>query len=249
MNKKILIVGGTSGLGRRLAELYIADDCRVGIIGRRENLLQEIKLQFPDNIDILKADISENNFQEALMNFINGMEGIDIFILTASVGEMNEELIAEKELKTIDINVKGYTSVLNTAWHYFKEKGSGHIVAVTSVAAARGNKSAPAYNASKAFQSNYIEALRVLNKHEKNKIAVTELIPGFIDTAMGKSDRMFWVATVDKAARQSKRAIDKKRTRVFITKRWWLVYLILRFLPIFIYDPFINGSWKLKRKP
>jgi short-subunit dehydrogenase len=138
--------------------------------------------------------------------------------------------------------------VLNTAWHYFKEKGNGHIVAVTSIAAARGNKAAPAYNASKAFQSNYLEALRVMSKYEKNKIVITELIPGFIDTAMGKGDRMFWIATVDKAARQSKRAIDKKRMRAFITKRWWLIYRILRLLPVFIYDPFINGSWKLNRK-
>jgi short-subunit dehydrogenase len=220
----------------------------VGIIGRRENLLHDIKQQFPDNIEILKADISEDNIQDELINLINRMGGMDVFILTASIGEFNEELSIEKELKTVDINVKGYTSALNTAWHYFNQKGNGHIVAVTSIAAARGNKAAPAYNASKAFQSNYIEGLRVKSKYEKNKVIITELIPGYIDTAMGKGDRMFWVATLDKAARQSKRAIDKKRTRAFITKRWWLIYCTLRFLPIFIYDLFINASWKLKHK-
>ena len=248
MAKKILVVGGTSGLGLRLAELYLAEGSVVGIVGRRENLLHEIKQQFPGNIEILKADISEDNIQNQLMNLINRMGGMDVLILTASIVEFNEELFIEKELKTIAVNVNGYTAVLNTAWHYFKEKGNGHIVAVTSIAAARGNKTAPAYNASKAFQSNYIEGLRVKSKYEKNKIAITELIPGYIDTAMGKSDRMFWVATIGKAARQSKRAIDKKRTRAFITKRWWLIYHILRFLPIFIYNSFINGSWKMKHK-
>jgi short-subunit dehydrogenase len=248
MNKKILIVGGTSGLGRKLAELYLAEGFAVGIVGRRENLLHEIKQQFPDNIEILKADVSESNIQAALMNFIYRMGGIDIFILTASIGEFNEELSLEKELNAADTNVKGYITALNVAWHYFRQKGNGHIVAVTSIAAARGNKAAPAYNASKAFQSNYIEGLRVKSKFEKNKIIITELIPGYIDTAMGKGDRMFWITTLGRAAQQSKQAIDKKRTRAFITKRWWLIYQVLKFLPIFIYDSFINGSWKMKHK-
>jgi len=248
MNKKILIVGGTSGLGRKLAELYIAEGFVVGIVGRRETLLHEIKQQFPDNLEILKADISESNAQEVLMNFINRMGGMDIFILTASIGEFNEELSLEKELNAVDTNVRAYITALNVAWHYFRQRGNGHIVAVTSIAAARGNKTAPAYNASKAFQSNYIDGLRIKSKYENNKIVITELIPGYMETAMGKGDRMFWVATLDKAAQQSKRAINKKRTRAFITKRWRLIYSILRFLPIFIYDSFINGSWKMKHK-
>jgi hypothetical protein len=65
---------------------------------------------------------------------------------------------------------------------------------------------------------------------------------------MGKGDRMFWVASVDKATRLAKKAIDKKKKRAFIPKRWWWVYHILRLLPTFIYDPIINSSWKLKRK-
>src|SRR5437667_10623984 len=177
MNKKILIVGGTSGLGRKLAELYIAEGFVVGIVGRRETLLHEIKQQFPDNLEILKADISESNAQEVLMNFINRMGGMDIFILTASIGEFNEELSLEKELNAVDTNVRAYITALNVAWHYFRQRGNGHIVAVTSIAAARGNKTAPAYNASKAFQSNYIEGLRIKSKYENNKIVITELIP------------------------------------------------------------------------
>ncbi len=247
MNKKILIVGGTSGLGRKLAETYSVEGCQVGIIGRREHLLNEIKSQFPA-IEIEKADISDESISRSIANVIDKMKGVDIIILTASIGEFNEELIADKELRTIDINVSGYTAVLNTAWHYFQNKGGGQIVAVTSIAAVRGNKIAPAYNASKAFQSNYLEGLRIKSKNEGNHIIITELIPGYIKTDMGKGDRMFWVASVDKAARQSRKAIHKKRKRAFITKRWWWVYGLLKFMPNRIYDSIINGSWKFKRK-
>jgi short-subunit dehydrogenase len=247
MKKKVLVVGGTSGLGRKLAEIYAGEGCQVGIVGRREELLAEVKKQFPA-IEVVKADISNDDFPAQLMSLVDKMNGMDILILTASIGEFNEDLVAEKELRTTHINVKGYTQVLHTAWHYFKKKGGGQIAAVTSIAAARGNKVAPAYNASKAFQSSYLEGLRIKASHEKNNIIITELVPGYMQTDMGKGDRMFWVASLDKAARQSKRGIDRKRKRVFITKRWWWIYGILKFLPIRIYDPLMNGSWKLDRK-
>jgi short-subunit dehydrogenase len=248
MSKKVLIVGGSSGLGRQLAELYAAEGCKVGIIGRRENLLIELQERFPEQIVIKKADIADDTINAALHDLISNLDGVDIIIAAASVINFNTDLNPALEEETIAVNVKGYTNVVTTAWNYFKEKGSGQIVGITSIAAARGNKMAPAYHASKSFQSIYLESLRVKSKFEKNTISITELIPGYIDTAMGKGDRMFWVSSLSKAGSQAKKAIDKKRQRAFISKRWWFVYHIQRFLPIFIYDSVVNGSWKLKRK-
>jgi len=185
---------------------------------------------------------------EKINNIIHEMNGVDIIILSASTGEINEELIPSIENDIIKINVRGYLQVLIAAWHYFAERGHGQIAGITSIAAIRGNKMAPAYNASKAFQSSYLEALRVKSKFRNSNIKITELIPGFVRTAMGKGDRMFWVSSVEKAACQCKRAIDKKRQKAYITKRWWLIYLLLKFLPIFIYDPLMNAAWKMKRK-
>lgn len=248
MSKKILIVGGSSGLGRQLAVLYASEGCEVGVMGRREKLLAELRQLFPGKIFIKKADIADETISQSLNELITNLNGVDIIIVAASVVNFNTDLLPNPETETININVKGYTRVLTAAWQYFKEKGRGHIVGITSIAAARGNKVAPAYHASKAFQSIYLESLRVKAKYEKNDIVIAELIPGYIDTDMGKGDRMFWVASLTKAARQAKRAIEKKKSRAFITKRWWFVYHVQRLLPIFIYDSVVNGSWKLKRK-
>lgn len=248
MSSNILIIGATSGLGRRLATLYAEDGCMVGITGRRENLLKEIQQEFPVNIKIAKTDINDENIGEQVTELISSMHGIDILIITASIAEFNHELNYEPEMKTIGTNVTGFVKVINAGWHYFKQKGEGHIVGVTSIAAARGNKTAPAYHASKSFQSVYLESLRVKSIHDKTNITITELVPGYIDTAMAKGDRIFWMATTEKAARQSKKAIEQKRSRAFITKRWWFVYHLQRLLPIFIYDRLMNGSWTLKRK-
>jgi short-subunit dehydrogenase len=248
MSYNVLIVGGTSGLGRQLAQSYAMQGCQVGIIGRRETLLSEIQRQFPDNIRTLKADISDPAIGEKVGILIALMKGIDLLIITASIVEFNSGLNLEPEIKTIDTNVSGYVKVINAAWHYFTQKGGGQIAGVTSIASVRGNKNAPAYHASKSFQSTYLESLRIRARHDRNHITITELIPGYMDTAMGRGDRLFWVATVEDAARQSMRAIARKRTRAFITGRWWFVYHTQKLLPNFIYDWLVNGSWKLKRK-
>jgi short-subunit dehydrogenase len=144
------------------------------------------------------------------------------------------------EKETIDVNVSGFAKVIDLAWTYFKSQGSGQIVGVSSVAAIRGNKMAPAYHASKSFQHIYLESLRVRAGFEKNNITITELIPGYMDTEMGKGDRRFWIASVEKAARQAFRAIQAKRNIVFITKRWWLIFQIQKHLPFWLYEKLIN---------
>ena len=247
MPKSVLIVGGSSGLGKRLAELYVKENCKVGIIARRENLLKEIQQRYPSNVYICTADISDSFIDEKINRLIAEMNGVDLMILAASHGEINEALDSTIENDTVENNVKGYLQVLITAWHYFYQKGYGHIAGITSIAAIRGNKMAPAYNASKAFQSSYLEALRIKAKKENRNIKITELIPGFINTAMGKGNRMFWVSSVEKAADQCKKAIDKKKQRAFITKRWWLIYVLLKFLPIFIHDLLMNASWTMNK--
>lgn len=248
MQKKVLIIGGSSGLGRRLAEMYATEGSKVGIIARRESLLKEVQQQFPNQVHIAKADINDIDIPEKLTRIITELGGIDICIITASVVEFNHELHIAPEIKTADTNISGFIKILNFVWHYFKQKGLGHIAGVTSIASARGNKIVPAYHASKAFQSIYLESLRIKAGYEKNNIIITELIPGYIDTAMGKGNRLFWVAPLDKAAKQVMRAIENRKQRVFITKRWWLIYHLYRFLPAFIYTRIVNSNIKFQKK-
>jgi short-subunit dehydrogenase len=242
MQKKILIIGASSGLGKRLAEIYAGEGYLVGIVARREDLLKEMEKKFPGQVNILASDINNEQIVKNLIDIIQTMGGIDICIITASVVDFNHEFILSTEEKTVETNVSGYIKVLNTVWHYFKNKGEGHIAGVTSIAAARGNKLVPAYHASKAFQSVYLESLRIKAQYEKNNIHITEIIPGYIDTAMGKGNRMFWVTSLDKAAMLTKKAIEKKKDRAFITKRWWWVYKTYRFLPSFIYNRIVNSG-------
>jgi short-subunit dehydrogenase len=114
---------------------------------------------------------------------------------------------------------------------YFKEQGYGHLVNISSVAGIRGNGIAPSYNATKAYQINYLEGLRLNAYKSKKNIYVTDVRPGFVDTAMAKGDGLFWVALVEKAAQQILDAIKRKKNIVYITKRWRLIGYILKLLP------------------
>jgi len=248
MQKKVLIIGGTSGLGRKLAENYIQKGWLAGVVGRREHLLSELKSVHGASIMTACADISQENSLPIIDGLIDSMGGIDLFVMAAAIVEFNEDLILSRELETIETNVLGFTRVMNIAYHYFLKKGSGHIATITSTASARGNKFAPAYSAAKAFQSSYSEGIRVKLRDKAPGVKVTELVPGYIRTDLIKGTRLFWVATVEKAASQCMRAIENNRKKAFITKRWWFVYHIQRLLPTFIYDWTVRGSWKLNHK-
>jgi short-subunit dehydrogenase len=74
------------------------------------------------------------------------------------------------------------------------------LAAISSIAALISNPHAPAYNACKAFQSNYIFALQKKSLKEKSNIAITDIRPGFVDTAMAKGDGLFWVGQPRKSS-------------------------------------------------
>ncbi len=95
------------------------------------------------------------------------------------------------------------------------KKGTGHLVGISSIASLRGGKESPAYNASKTFESNYMEGLRQKITGLRLPIIVTDIKPGFVKTDMAKGEGIFWAAPADKAAMQIYNAIKRKVTCVY----------------------------------
>ena len=120
-------------------------------------------------------------------------------------------------------------------YHVLEKQGHGHLVAITSVGGLRGEPMAPAYSATKAFQINYMEALRKKAFKIGSHIAVTDIRPGLVDTAMAKGEGLFWVMPVEKVARQIIDAIRKRKSQAYVTKRWHIIAIINRHLPFGLY--------------
>ena len=239
--KKVIIIGATSGIGRELAKLIVQEGYIVGATGRRQELLESLKDEFPGKIFTACFDVTENENIHHIQSLIDKMGGMDIFIYNSGFGDPSKTLDWKIDQQTTLINVNGFIETVNFAFNYFAQKAHGQIAAISSIASNRGNSWAPAYSASKAFMSVYMEGLHMKAAKMKLDIAVTDIQPGFVKTKMAKGNPQgsgsgqFWVAPVEKASKQIFTAIKHKRRRAYITKRWWLVAKLMKWMPYWIY--------------
>ncbi len=233
--KNAIVIGATSGIGRELAILLSQNGYLVCVTGRRLHLLEELQAELPARSLYRHMDVSDPPAAiETFASVASELGGIDLVIISAGTGFIDPEFQWQKEKETIDTNVSGCVAIANTAYHHFVQRGSGHLVGISSLAAIRGGP-APAYNASKAFLSSYLEGLRFKIAKLGVPIDITDIRPGFVDTEMAKGEGLFWVQPPEKAALQIFAAIRKRKKTAYITKRWKLVAWILRILPDAIY--------------
>jgi len=190
--KKAIIIGASSGIGRELAKILSRNQYVVGVMARRVQLLVELNNEVEVELFVQKIDVADiEPAMEILNEFIKEMGGVDLIVISAGTGEINDSLSWPLENETIKTNVSGFAALVNVAMDHFTEKGSGHLVGISSVAALRGGRESPAYNASKAFESNYIEGLRQKIRRLQLPITVTDIKPGFVNTAMAKGEGIF----------------------------------------------------------
>jgi short-subunit dehydrogenase len=233
---KAIIVGASSGIGQVLARILIDHGYRVGITGRRQSLLQGYQSQLGSDCVVQSFDVSQIETSiQSMKTLIDKLGGLDLLVISAGVGFINEDLDWEKEAQTIAVNVTGFAALAALACRYFLKQGYGHIVGISSIGALRGNGQAPAYNASKAFMSNYLEGLRQKLAKEKGQYTVSNIQPGFVDTAMAKGEIALKKIPVEKAAQQIFDAIEKKRSHAYISKRWRLFAWLYKSLPDFLF--------------
>lgn len=153
--KKVLIIGASSGIGRELALQYASLGYQVVALARRLDKLKEIA---SENISYDFIDI--NKVEDAILKIKYLIIDTDISIICAGIGDLNDSLDFNIEYETIKTNIIGFTAIVDTIFNYYKSIKNGHIVALSSIASIRGSDIAPAYNASKAYVSNYMEGLK-----------------------------------------------------------------------------------------
>lgn len=235
--KKAIIVGASSGIGKELAITLAKNGYEVGLMARRLDLLEELKKEIPTKSYVGHIDLTKlPDAVEEFKNMIQTMQGVDLVVLNSGVGFLNQELDWSKEQQTLDVNVYGFCALAVETYKFFAKQGHGHLVGISSIAALRGSSIAPAYSGSKAFISNYLEGLSTKAFKEKVAITVTDIKPGFVDTALAKGFNKFWVATPQDAVAQIYTAIEKQKTHAYITHRWRLIAWALKLMPGWLYQ-------------
>jgi len=232
MAPSAIIIGSSSGIGLEIARILAKRGYRLGLAARRFKVLQDEAAKLGGNPVVREIDLASPD--EALKIFHEMTEElgqVDYVYICAGIGHLNSRLDWELESETIQINVAGFTAIAGAAFTLFTKHGKGHLVGVSSIAALMGSPDAPAYNASKAYMSNYLSGLRQRTNAKGFSLYVTDALPGFVDTAMMKAEKPFWVATSERAAKDIVEAVDRRRPRVYVTKRWGLIAALLRLLP------------------
>ena len=179
MKRNAIVVGASSGIGRALALRLARDGWTLGLTGRRVGLLEQLRDEIGAGARVQEMDVADvPAAMAALEELIAAMGGADLVVVNAGTGSVNPDLAWELEEPAIRVNVHGFAAMANVAMRHFLARGRGHLVGISSVSALRGSRYAPAYSASKAFASSYLECLWYYAAQLGLPIAVTDIQPG-----------------------------------------------------------------------
>ena len=234
--KKAIIIGATSGIGQEVAGILVQQGWRIGIAGRREEVLRSMQQANPQQIEIQHLDVTKENAVLHLTELIDRLGGMDLFFLSSGVGFQNRNLEPEIELNTARTNVEGFIRMVTAAFDYFKKTKNGHIAVISSIAGTKGLGVAPAYSATKRFQNTYIDALAQLARMQHLNIRFTDIRPGFVATDLLRNGKYPMLMHADKVAEYIVRALKHKKREKVIDGRYRLMVFFWRMIPRWLWE-------------
>jgi short-subunit dehydrogenase len=241
-NKTVMITGASSGIGKGVALEVAGRGANLGLVARRQELLDEI-------VDAIRsrgrkaiavtADVRDANAMKAAADRIRDALGpIDILIANAGIGTSSHisQLDPNHVANVIGINVLGAANSVAAVVPQMVERGQGQLVAISSLAAYRGLAKSAAYCASKAAMSSYFESVRI--DLRGTGVGVTIIHPGFIKTPLtaGREAHMPYLMELDYAVPKIVSAIEKGRKSMAFP---WQLATVVRagmLMPAFMYD-------------
>tara|TARA_B100000945_G_C20315528_1_gene564959 strand:+ start:133 stop:876 length:744 start_codon:yes stop_codon:yes gene_type:complete len=237
MEKKIWITGASSGIGKAVAEKFAKEGWKVAISARRKEILDEMAknpniFSFP--LDVTKEDQVNEVFSKIMENF----KYLDIcFFCSGTYNPKYEQKIDAKKIKsTMDTNFLGTVHCVKSVESFFKNKKSGQISIVSSVAGYRGLPNSSGYGPSKAALTNFAESIYFDFKKYNVKISV--ISPGFIKTPLTDKNEFkmpFLKSTEFAAEKIYKGLTNSKSFEIDFPKQLTLILKFLRILPYKLY--------------
>jgi hypothetical protein len=244
----VYITGASSGIGQALALRYHRAGFRLALVARREaELRQWAHAQgiAPDRLVVYPADVRDVAAITAAGLACIASQGLpDVVIATAgiSVG-MDTADVTDLEVMraTLETNVLGMAATFQPFVEAMRQRGSGALVGIASVAGIRGLPGHGAYCASKAAVISYCESLR--GECRPFGVQVVTIAPGYIDTPLTRRNRYrmpFLMSADDFADRAFGHIAAGVRLR-FVPWQMGVVAALLRVLPGALFDRLLAG--------
>lgn len=255
--KTIFLTGAASGIGRALTLHLACPSVRFVLVDVQEPALADVvRLAKAQGAEVHAAvcDVSDLTAMRALREALPAAFGDpDIVIANAGISQVTR-VEAYDPVQTARIAAVNYIGSVNAVSLFLPAmiaKKSGHLVAISALAALRGPPGAACYAASKAAQALFFEGLRVdLRAHGVN---VTRIFPGFVDTPINQPLRQLYrlphIVPADKAARLIARAIARGRTRLTFPRIMAFLSLFAPFLSDRTHDRLLTKYNPYRLKP
>jgi short-subunit dehydrogenase len=242
-DRVVFLTGASSGIGEALAKELARKGAILGLLARRGDELTRIAREIEAEGGVawtFECDVRDAKcVSEAAATMRKDFGHIDILLANAGIGGNNEKtrrLEPEAVKQVIDINLLGAVNSVHAVLPAMLERGSGHLVAISSLAGFRGLPRSAAYCASKAGMTALFESIRLDVQHKG--VDVTIIQPGFIKTPLtsGREAKMPYLMELDDALERIISAIEKKKR--FSAFPWQLATLVraAQIFPAFLYD-------------
>lgn len=235
--KRALVLGARSEIARALARNLAAEGWSLVLAARRVEELQPLAsdLELTQNCEatLLEFDALQTTQLPGLAARVREAAG-DFDLVLLVFGYMGDQERVRRDpgemVRTLETNFTAAALTLGHLANYLEERGSGGIIAVTSVAGDRGRQSNYVYGAAKGGLGLFLQGLR--NRLHTAGVHVLTAKPGFVDTAMTEGlDGLFLVASPDRVAGDILRAWRKRRDVVYTPWFWRWIMLAVRILP------------------
>lgn len=224
-----IVMGATSGIGYEVALALARQGWRVGVAGRREDILKKMVEETAGIVAYEVIDVTVPQATDALHRLIGKMGGMGLYFHSSGIGYQNTALDADKELRTIETNCLGMARLVGAAFRYFEQhpETEGQIAVISSIARTRGLGAAPAYSASKRFTSHYMESLCQLKRIKGLRhLHLTDIRPGFVRTPLIEGSHFPMQLDARRVAAIIVAAIRRRQAVVTIN---WLYRLLVFF--------------------
>ncbi len=241
-DKVVFLTGASSGIGEALAVALAKKGAILGLLARREDLLNELASKCESHggrARVFACDVTDEMAVEDAAQALRDEFGhIDILICNAGIGgpKHAKDLTTADVKKVVEVNFMGAVNAVTSVLPSMIRNGSGQLVAISSLAGFRGLPRSASYSASKGAMTNFFESLRL--DLIGSGVSVTVIQPGFILTPLTaqRKNRLPFLMSLDDAIPKFIHAIERRKR--FSAFPWQLATFVRlgRVFPGWLYD-------------
>ena len=242
--KRFIIIGATSSIAEHCARLWIAEaPINLTLVGldasRTKSIADDLKVRSPGSaITVVSGNLVEPESIQRLVNQILKDGNADCALIAH--GSLADQSACQQDLALTaeELSINGISPVLfaEAIASSMVRAGHGTLGVIGSVAGDRGRKSNYVYGAGKGMITRYVQGLQ--HRLAGTEVAVILIKPGPTRTPMTAhlGDSGPSLADVAKVAATIVSGMEKRRSIVYAPRRWWVIMLVIRHLPRFIFN-------------